>query len=432
VFDEVARITYQDLDPNTRPSNLDVWRALWPSCTDPVGEASADYGGGEIKPSLGIIGCIRRGSNGKKLRVKLPDRKLSTFFAGVVGIRSLRTTAIAEAGLSAVDTGVLPFAGPAGGVICLKNPPNGLSVDQVCPGSTSGNFGYLASPRPSWDAGFACNGGQNEVVQQNIAQGIDHNLQAWAAGDPDIKDICTGLAVTGTPNYLNFQTGNISGTLEDGFITGSQEGGNFADGQPARLARSSPCVVKGGLNQNFVPNVLALPAQPSNNLEWCGVWAYMRAFTSLDVGPDVTTQIPQACYDLKALASKKNLTGIKSCFTAYAAGGYTTQLFLSSVRDADRFAWIPESVEDLSGINGNTWFHVQRFRAVFIQTIYYDNGNKYAAYNPGEALPLASDCSNCKNFTSVTALLFDPNMLPAELRTPASNNNLVTSIGLIK
>jgi hypothetical protein len=436
IFDEVVRITYKDLDPNTRPATPAAWQSSWPACVDTVGAASVDYGNGSIKPSAGTIGCIRRSSNGKKLRVKLPARKVSTFFAGIIGINSLTTTAVAEAGLNAVDTGVLPFAvsatGPAGSVICLKDPPNGLSVDAACPGSTGGNFGYLASPRPSFDSNQACNGGQNSTIQQNIAQGIDHNLQTWPAGSPNIPDVCTGLVVAGIPNYLSFQTGNISGTIEDGFITGAQESGTFDDGQPARLARSSPCVVAGGVNQSGVPNVLALQPQPSKLLEWCGIWSYLLPFSSLDVGTD-PAQIPQECYDLKTIPAKQNLAGVKACFAAYAAGGHTVQLFSPKLRNADRFAWIPQSVEDLSNINGSTSFHIQQFRAVFIQTIYYQkNGNQYAAYNPGEALPPVANCPNCNNFSSVTALLFDSNMLPEEIQTPGSDDNNVTSIGLIK
>lgn len=431
LFNQITSITYNDLDPNTRPSTLAAWQAQWPACTD---IASSRYTK-PIKPSLGTINCIRKSSDGKAIRVKLPQRNISTFFAGVIGIKSLTTAAAAEAGLSAVASGVLPFAlsasSTAGGVICLKQPPNGLSVSSVCPGSVTGNFGYLASPRPSWDSNQACNGGQNLTVQQNIAQGIDHNLQAWDQGPPaaaNIADLCTGVAVIGTPNYLSFQTGNISSTIEDGFITGAQESGSFADGQPARLARSSPCVVRGGTNANGVPNVVALPAAPSNNLEWCGIWSYMLPFTQADVGTaDLTTQIPQECYDLASMPARQNLTGVRACLDAYAAGGYSTQLFAATIRNSNRFAWIPESVEDLSG--GARSFHIQRFRAVFVQTIYYVNGNNYAAYNPGESL---SNCGNCRNFSSVTALVFDSNMLPAPIRTPYSDNNTESSIELIK
>jgi hypothetical protein len=421
LFDQITTITYDDLDPNTRPSTLAAWQAQWPACSDP--NAPAVYTK-PIKPSIGTIDCIRKSSFGTAIRVRLPQRNVSTFFAGVMGIKTLATTAEAEAGLSAVTTGVLPFAvaatSSAGGVICLKQPPNGLSTSDVCPGSNSGVFGYLASPRPSWPVNQSCNGGQNETVQQNIAQGIDHNFQVWDRG-ADIPDLCTGNAVVGTPNYLNFQTGNISSTIEDGFITGAQEGNIFADAGPARLARPSPCVVGGGDQ--------ALPQQPAKNLEWCGVWSYMQPAS---VGTtDLTTQIPQQCYDLRVDAAKHNLGGVTDCFAAYALGvngvSYSSQLFTDNIQLADRFAWIPESVEPL---DKTRQFHIQRFRPVFVQTIYYGDGNTFLAYNPGELLPL--DKCKCKNFSQVTALLFDGNMLPADLRTPSSNNNSRSQIALIR
>ncbi len=352
--------------------------------------------------------------------MKLPTRTIDTFFAGALGFDTLSASANAEAGLTAIDTGVLPFAlsatSTAGTVACLKEPPSGLSVDDVCPGSSRGVFGYVSSPRPSWDSNQACNGGQNRTIQQNIAQGIDHNLTPWVA--TNVTDVCTNGVVIGVPNTLSFQTGNISSTIEDGFITGQDEGGSFADGGPARLSRPSPCVIQGGTN------VRSLSQQPSITLEWCGVWDYM---VNVTLGADPATQVPQACYDLKNQISSQNLAGVRACFDEYAAGGYTSRLFDISIRAANRFGWIPESIEDL---DGTRTFRIQRFRATFVQTIYYVRGNNFVAYDPGEALP--SGCGNCNNFSSVTALVFDSNMLPPEIRTPGSDNNIESSIALIR
>ena len=311
IFDEVTKISYDSLDPDTRPATLTAWRALWPACTDSVGAASPIYGGNNqrINPSLGRIDCIRKSSNGTRIRVKLPTRTLNTFFARVLGVNTVSSTAVAEAGLNPVNTGVLPFAvsatGAGGDVICLKEPPNGLTPGQICPGSTQGNFGYVGSPRPSWDSNQACNGGQNTVVQQNIAQGLDHDLTEWTG--TTVADQCTGVAVLGTPTAQFFQTGNIASTIEDGFITAAQESGSFADGQPARLARSSPCVVNGGVNQNGIPRTQALPQQPSKILEWCGVWDYM--VPNLVQGSDPATQVPPACYQLATVGASQNLAG---------------------------------------------------------------------------------------------------------------------------
>jgi len=41
LFDQITTITYDDLDPNTRPATLAAWQAQWPACSDPNAPAGA-------------------------------------------------------------------------------------------------------------------------------------------------------------------------------------------------------------------------------------------------------------------------------------------------------------------------------------------------------------------------------------------------------
>jgi hypothetical protein len=423
IFDEVVRISYKDLDPNNRPATEAAWRAEWPGCDDPDGEADPDYRNGELNVSgVGRLSCIRIASSGKAIRVKLPQRSVQTFFAGVMGIKSLSTTAVAEAGLSAIRTGVLPFViGPfsGAGVVCLLEPPSGLSPDDAsgCDGPTSGKFGYMASPRPSWDANQACIGGQSVTIQQNIAQGLDHNLEVWTG--TDVRDVCTGAAVQGVPNTVDVKTGAINSTVLDGLITAQDEGGSFADGGPARLVRTSVC----GTRQH-IPNWSAY------QLEWCGVWSYMEDFDATDVAGGL---IPQSCLDLKTVSTSQNLTGVRTCMEDYAAGGYTEVLFKDTILQTNRFGWVPETLEELGTVSGSsTYYHLAMFRPVFLQTIYTTGGcgpsSAYQAYDPGQALPSGT----CNSFKALSALAFDPNMLPDVARTPYGSNNRPSPIALLK
>jgi hypothetical protein len=84
-----------------------------------------------------------------KIRVKLPQQVIQAAFGQFANVKTLSTHAEAEATISPVGTsGVLPFpvnAATGSGNVCLFTPPNGKPA-APCDGSTSGNFGYLASP----------------------------------------------------------------------------------------------------------------------------------------------------------------------------------------------------------------------------------------------------------------------------------------------
>jgi len=222
----------------------------------------------------------------------------------------------------------------------------------------------------------------------------------------------------GVPNTVEVKTGAIDSSVLDGLITADNEGGSFADGGPARLVRTSVCGTR-----NHLPN------WPAYQLEWCGVWNYLEDLVPADVAGGL---IPQSCLDLKTLTTSQNLTGARACLEDYASGGYTHVIFKDTILQTNRFGWVPETVEELGSVSGgSTFYHLAKFRPVFLQTIYTSGGcgsSSYVAYNPGEALPSGS----CNSFKSLSALGFDPNMLPDVARTPYGSNNTPSPIALLK
>ncbi len=426
IFNEVTRLTYEDLDRTTRPASLAAWRTLWGTCSDPGAVARGFTK--PLKVSGKDIDCITKSANGRALRVQLPDRKVDTVFASVIGIDTLGTGAFAEAGIIPRETNILPFAISSAatlssGLSCLLTAPNGLAADD-CTGSYQGNFGHVASPRPSLVSNQNCNGGQSNTLAENIAQGLDHFLTE----DPDpisgdsaeIADACQGPAVPDGPNKLFLQTGSISGDPDDVGLLGA---GPFDDGGAGRLTRGA-CTITRQVRQGD---------QPIDN---CGLWEYFRDFTASDVGLDTAAEIPQACYDgVSALLNDGNAATnptkvtMKACLDVYDAGGYTTDLVTTAIAESARFAWIPESWEDLTTCTGSCSFTVKRFRTVYLQTTWFKQGNSFRAFNPGEAFSPTEPKNS--GFAQLSAFVLNPEIIPSSVIDEGPTRG-IPSIGLLR
>src|SRR5438876_1491679 len=117
--------------------------AAWTNCTD-----SGHLYWTSNDPALGLANasqCISFDRGFAKMRVVVPTQRVPTAFASVMGIDSLSTTALAEAGAAGAGAaGTLPFSvfsgASAGNEACLKGGTNANSSSD-CGGSTNGQFG---------------------------------------------------------------------------------------------------------------------------------------------------------------------------------------------------------------------------------------------------------------------------------------------------
>lgn len=422
VFNQVVAASYESLDPMTRPATIDEWRELFfTSCTDP--DAAARGYTKVFKVGGRNVDCVRKRADNLALRVKLPTREVDTVLAGVVGYDTLSTGAFAEAGLFQPETNIIPFALTSmnlnSATSCLLSATDGHTEGNDCDGPYQGNFGFLGSPRPTLDSNQNCNGGHSTVIQENTARGLDHFLAALGEGDPEIEDVCEGEAVVPIANTVNLQTGANMGTLE-GALIGD---GPFEDGLGGRLQRGG-CLTKQNIRTGY------------NAISYCPIWFYMHPFDASDVadpddsGFDPTTDIPSSCYDVLTDNGFKTKAGMQQCLSDYDAGGYTTDLFTDAINEDARFAWVPEAWEDLEDhCNGNCWFTIKRFRAVWIQSLWLKEGSNIREYNPGQGVGTVSGKN--AQLIQMSAFTLNPETLPAAI-TEAGPVNGIPSITLIR
>jgi hypothetical protein len=215
VIDEVERITAENLDATD-----------WAACVDASRPA-------EFNTVAGETGCISFTFGLTKIRVRVPDQSFDTYFAGVIGVDTLSTSAAAEVETIDFRNGdILPFGIPStdadATVGCPSDHPNGL---YPCDGPTSGNFNRLqvrqwgTSPPPDNDCTHS-----NGMFEDNIAMGVDHPLGIFPDNPGRDKDMCDDPNVANPPGIVESNTGVAQSTLAPGFITGNT-GGNGFDGR---------------------------------------------------------------------------------------------------------------------------------------------------------------------------------------------------------
>lgn len=410
---EAIRISWEDTK-KTNNMTLAQWTSAWSSCSDPERDASVYTVVSSASP------CISFKPDNTRVRVNIPPILVEATFGRVAGVNSFQTRAAAEAELSAKVSGdILPFGLPGAAAghseVCIKSTANGHDGTLPCSGSDSGNFGSLDSPlfgNAAMSTTRQCDGGTQNVLEQNIAAGIDHALDEFReAGDPS-EAVRLDQCGVENPNHVTGQTG-IGSALDPGMVSGS----TYSNG-PARLKRGSNA--KRSVSGNLIDD------RP--------LWEYMRNIT---VGSDKSTQVPAEC----AKSSITSKTLMKACLDEYKRQGYTTDLFdLDSVNPGDgtydiqsspRFAFVPELDQNTWG-EGKKNYGIRAFRAVYIQTTYHKcNGNGCdIIFNPGE--PCATCAQTKKDLDAVTALLIPDEALPQAIIDNAPGSQTSKSIALIK
>ncbi|HEU4751223.1 MAG TPA: hypothetical protein VFT54_09210, partial [Acidimicrobiia bacterium] len=91
-------------------------------------------------------------------------------------------------------------------------------------------------------------------------------------------------------------------------------------------------------------------------------------------------------------------------------------IFSTSILDnRSRFSYVPQFWETNLG-TGSSWLHILRFRAVYLQTTTWKNGNAQEEFHhPGENCQPACN-GNGHSITQLSAYVFPDAALPAELR----------------
>lgn len=215
VIDEVKSITAGNLAS-----------ADWDACVD-AGRPT------EFAPVPGETDCISFTFGLTKIRVRVPDQSFDTYFAGMLGIDTLQTSAAAEVETFDFRNGdILPFGIPttdADAVVgCPSDHPNGL---YPCDGPASGNFNRLqirqwgTNPPPDNDCTHS-----NGMFEDNIAMGVDHPLGIFPDNLGRDVDLCADPNVANPPGIVQSNTGVAQSTLAPGFVTGNT-GGNGFDGR---------------------------------------------------------------------------------------------------------------------------------------------------------------------------------------------------------
>ena len=393
-----------------------AWKTLWEQCTDPE-LATLNAAGWNFQALTAPAGwspvtpaswCISFDPSGF-LRVRVPNQNTPTTFGRVVGTNQITTNADAIAQIEAHGGGgIRPFGLGSttveGSHQCLSSGPGGNS-QPPCDGPVSGNFGTLkarlfgnpANPNPS-----NCNASPpGDVLAFNIAAGIDHFVTVDQDGlvGNEIRDNCFNPGV----DTLNTDTGFPNNGVEEGLVTGP-----VIHGQ-------TPLLRQGANTKRDVVG---------NQLDDRPLWDYLNGALGAG-GPNPVGSVPATCVKGTFLAggtfdwdgdgtldAPGSWEHMQKCLADFVAGGYTTVMFPTILEDSPRFGYLPQFWEAGLG-NGNSWLHVRRFKAIWVQGLWFKKGNNWLEFQPGE------NCScggNGYALKQMSGLIIPDNSLPTLLR----------------
>jgi hypothetical protein len=331
----------------------------WSACTD--AEPLALTWASELS---GASNCISWSEGFRRVRVRVPNRTLDTFFASVIGIDSFDVGAAAEVeGLADGLGGILPFAALTdagnGSLLCLKTQTAQNKIPDECDPSVSGNFGYLdfsifGGVIPGTVKDCANTGDANARLAENIAHGVDHELGPGPSDETDAsvvldEDKCNlpttyaGLPVNGT----DAKTGtNFNQVIGPGFISGT-------NGFPGRLTVTSASTT----TFNSVSGV-----------DNAGLWEYLTPTASATCATlPADTENPARWDHTAALNSE---AGILSCI-AYHVANSSGPIF-EDLADSPRFGAVPLLHKPWPP-GGSADRTFAGFVTVFVQTLFGGN-----------------------------------------------------------
>ena len=340
--DEVIRISYQTMDPDM---TLADWTDMWTSCAD-----------ADRPPEFTLAGtsdCVSFTGDLSRIRVSLPAIAVPTTFGRILGRDFIETGAVAEAGTQAsFSGGVLPFGLPGAVAndieVCLKSGANPKTI-APCDGPDSGNFAFLDITQfgsIDLETTTQCNGATAARMARNIMQGVDHFLAAAEhPGDIPIVDrqVCGDGDFAVEPYTVTTETGNMTGVLHDGLVTGLP-----SPATPGRLARGTNTVELAG-----------------NDIDDTPLWAFLS-----DDG-------------LALCGNPTSKAELVTCLDEWEESDGT--IFTSAIGDSPRWAWVPLFWEDDLG-SGSSDRTIREFRPVYVQSTLWKCKSSSCAivHDPGE------------------------------------------------
>lgn len=394
------------------------WANLWTTgdgCT-----TAAGYTASPLTP------CVAFNTGMTRVRVTIPEQVMKTAFGGVLGVKELRARAVAEGQIGAPGPGgVLPFGilnapGGDGQESCLKSTAGGHDGTAPCNGPDAGNFGSLDSPlygSEQFNTSTKCTGDTNGRLTNNMIVGIDHQLDEYThplLGSAE-SPVETGEAVrtnacfNDRPNTVLTQTG-VGSNLDDGLVRVNSAP---YSGGPARLRR-------GPFDKRTVS---------TKQLDDKPLWEFIPSSLSFPT-------IPATCERGGFVNEFANKARLNQCFADYKLNGHTVPLFTADeinpgdgiydIQLSPRFAFVPEFWETSFGPGGE-WLSIKRFRAAYIQTLYFAcGGGCDIIFNPGEDAGIpAGGGGNNDEVDSMTAFIFANSMLPPSVISNGPGGSLL-------
>jgi hypothetical protein len=416
--------------------------AAWTNCTD-----SGHLYWTSNDPALGLANgsqCVSFDQGFAKMRVVVPTQQVRMAFASVIGIDSLSSTALAEAGADGAGTvGTLPFSvfggANAGDETCLKGGTSANSSSD-CGGSDNGQFGafnpYFYTAVNGNPASICTSGDQTQPLARAVADGLDHRLGFFAPynfGDPERRNGsgCPQRALPALPNTVDRGQGFSSNDITFGFLAGGAWPSN-ADGFAGRLTRGS-----------YVSSSVSIYG---SNIDNSPLWAFITNNANLP-GSCVTARA-QATSFSPALAPAFKAT-MKQCLVDWAAPNTNyDQLFVEDLARSPRFASVPKFAEAQSA--AGTFFHIVGFVPVFVEAIYSgvpsngtctnsvpnaippNGGNGVTCiHEPGLATTMAQNNNDNGRLDSVSGLVLGCRMLARDQCQALSSGNPTDPSGMI-
>jgi hypothetical protein len=379
----------QDLAEKNLGSGLN-----WEGCADPDRPSEFTVGANDIFVKFlddQYTECISWSADWSKVRVKVPDRQVDTFFAGIMGVDSIAVGAFAEVNALVAGAGAtLPFGVLESGtneLLCLKTGPK---FPSECDPNATGNFGFvdfqIYGNSAMGTTSPGCNANPNDLLKENIAHGVDHDLTVEPKGTQDSKDIkdditiikddeqCPGLDREVMAALTS--TGNRDKVLIDGFVKGY-------NGFPGRLTVAPSTTI----------------TYENEKIDYVGLWEWLA-----DTDPD-TPGLQNLC------VGKNSEALILACIDANKGAG--AQLFSDTIATSPRLAVIP-ILHQNTFPSGNGYVSFKRFQFVYIQGLYgsCDNsGNCDTEIVPGETFKAKKNVDP----VVVTAIPIPHALLPPEI-----------------
>jgi len=360
------------------------WNQMWT-----ISQCSDD-GSYDTRGTVGgvVTDCISFDDTGRA-RVKLPDLEVKTFFAGLFGQDTLIVGASAEAFVRYSGIGgVLPFTvlGGAedGSQLCLRSSSGGTAIPP-CDGSESGNFNALqvsiyGDPDFQTDT-IACNTNDQDVFTINVAVGIDHLLRVKTG-----SGITDSFAKPFGPNQFYTDTGLGNG-LWEGLVAGEAISGSAGD-----VFFTGPLSNISSLGDT----IDAVHDSTVHTIDNTALWKY------IPYGLYDPVDVPESCTreTFEMLSFTDATANIGTCLTDYLLGDYEfggetvndfVPLFTEDVdvngefdiEDNPRFAIVPQSLEEVLP-RGHKVVTIAGFKAVWVQGLYYPNGDTPIIMEPGQ------------------------------------------------